>query len=440
MKQKLFSILKKLTHEILEKHQPVIIGITGNVGKTSTRSALVSFLSEFTPVGTNHHNYNSGLGVCLSIIGVTSEPGKNPFKWLSLLWKGWMMTVTDQSEFPPVWVLELGIDGVGDMEFFVNDFLEFDVIVFGFVGEHPVHMENFGGRDGIIHEKAKILRGLKDDGLLIINGDDKYIEHLYHKRSNVITIGFGSDVDVKASDFYSSIRVEDTQEQWETHYSSLVPYGGFKIIHKGSVIPFKLDYLIGSHQVYNILPAIALGISDGINLVDIASKIHDLTPIKGRTRFIEGIKDSLLIDDSYNAAPAAVFSALEMLSNIKIPDIRRMVALGEMKELGERSEEIHQLVGKTIAQNVDIFVGVGEGTKPAIEAYRRARPQGLSEYFETSIEAAEWLKVNIGSNDVLLVKGSQSSRMERVSSEILANKRYRSELLPRQSDEWLSKM
>lgn len=439
MKQKFLNILKKLVREILEKQQPVIIGITGNVGKTSTRMALVSFLSEFTPVGSNHENYNSDLGVCLSIIGA-KEPGKNPLKWLKVFWKGWLMTINDQPEFPPVWVLEIGIDGVGDMDFFVQDLLDFDVVIFGFVGEHPVHAENFGGREALIYEKGKILRGLKDDGLLIINGDDLYIEHLYHKRKNVITVGFGDAVDVQASDFYSSIRVDDTPEQWDHHYTSLVPHGGFKIIHKGSVIPFKLDYLIGKQQVYNILPAIALGISDGINLVDIASKIHDLKPIKGRMRFMEGIKDSLLIDDSYNAAPAAVFSAIETLVELNIPDIRRIVALGEMKELGETSVQTHRLVGQVIARDVDIFVGVGLGMKDAVEEYRLARPEGISQYFDTSQEAADWLKVQIGSNDVILVKGSQSSRMERVSSEILANKRYRTELLPRQSDEWLQKV
>ncbi len=440
MKQRLIIILKKITREILAKHQPIIIGITGNVGKTTTRNALVGFLSEFTPVGSNYENYNSDLGVCLSIIGA-KEPGKNPFKWLSIFWKGWLMTLNINPEFPPVWILEIGIDGVGDMDFFVQDFLEFDVIIFGFVGENPVHTENFGSRDALIYEKGKILRGLKEDGLLIINGDDPYIAHLYHKRKNVLTIGFEDTVDIQASDFYSSIRVEDTQEQWDECYTSLIPYGGFKIIHKGAVIPFKLDYLIGKQQVYNILPAIALGISDGINLVDIASKIHDLKPMKGRMRFMEGIKDSLLIDDSYNAAPAAMMAALETLSKLNIPDIRRIVALGEMKELGSASVEIHKKIGKYIAEKqIDIFIGVGINMKDAVSEYRLLKPDGTSQYFDDSFEAAEWIKNQIGSSDVLLVKGSQSSRMERVSSEVLANKRYRTELLPRQSDEWLQKV
>ncbi len=439
MKQILINLLRKISSDILATHEPTIIGVTGNVGKTSMRTALVQFLSEFTEVGTNIENYNSEIGLPLSIIGV-ENPGKNPLGWLSVLWQGWQKTLSKDSDFPKIWVLELGIDQPGDMDFFVKDFLEFDVVVVGHVGKNPVHAENFENRDELIHEKAKILRGLKPDGLLLVNGDDSYIKHIYRKRKNVMTFGFDDAVDVQAIEFASTIEVDDSKTQWKKYHTSIVPQGRFKVVHKGSVIPFSLKYLVGKHQVYSILPAIALGIADGVNLVDISSKIQDFEPIKGRMQFMEGIKGSLLIDDSYNAAPAATFAAVDTLDALDIPESRKVAILGAMKEIGPDSGSVHASLGRQLAKKVDLFIGVGEEMKDAVDAFRKyAKKSQESHHFDDSEQLASWVTDQITANDIILVKGSQSTRMERVSVELMANKRYRKDLIPRQSDYWLAK-
>lgn len=434
MKSLIYKILKHSSKKLIARYNPTIIGVIGNVGKTSMRANMVLFLEQFSPVGTNIENYNTPIGVALSLMD-EKYPGKNIFAWLRIIFKAMSKSWFGDSEFAPIWVIEIGIDAPGDMDEFINDFLEFDVIVFGFIGEHPVHLAQFKDKKELINEDAKILRVLKKDGTLIIEGDDSVLKSIYRKRDNVITFGFG-DVNIKASDFKVSIEVVNTEDQWANYYSSIVPKGKFKVEYKGSSIPFQVDYVLGKHQVTSILPAIALGLVDGLNLVDISQQIKKIVPVKGRLRCLEGIKDTLLLDDTYNSAPAAMAMALDTLDRLKIKGARKVAILGEMKELGDESKSIHQDIGVLAAEIVDVCIGVGEETKEILLAFHKHNPKGLYHWFSTSEEAASQIVDFITSDDIILVKGSQSSRMERVSVELLANKRYRTELLTRQSDGW----
>lgn len=435
MKIIVYRILRHVSKKLLKRYNPTIIGVVGNVGKTSTRLNIVSFLHQFSPVGTNIENYNTPIGITLSFIG-EKYPGKNIFKWLGILSKALSKAWFGDSEFAPIWVLEVGVDAPGDMDEFINDFLEFDVVVFGFIGENPVHLAQFKDRRELINEDAKILRALKSDGTLIIDGDDSVLKSIYRKRDDVITFGFG-DVNIKASDFKVSIEVVDTEEQWSNYHSSIVPKGKFKVEYRGSSIPFQVDYILGKHQVSSILPAIALGLIDGINLIDVSQQIRSVVPVKGRLRCLEGVKDTLLLDDTYNSAPAAMAMALYTLDRLKVKGARKVAILGAMKELGPNSQSIHQDIGALAAEIVDVCIGVGEETKDTLMSFHDNNPEGLYHWFADSEEAAMHIVDFITSDDIILVKGSQSSRMERVSLELLANKRYRTDLLTRQSPEWL---
>ena len=435
MKSIIYKILKYSSKKLLKRYNPTIIGVVGNVGKTSMRANMVMFLEQFTPVGTNLENYNTPIGLTLSFVD-EKYPGKNIFAWLKIIYKSLSRAWFGYSEFAPIWVLEIGVDTPGDMDEFINDFLEFDVVVFGFIGENPVHLEQFKDKKELINEDAKILRALKDDGTLIIDGDDSVLKSIYRKRDNVITFGFGN-VDIKASDFKVSIDVVNTEEQWANYYSSIVPKGKFKVEYKGSSIPFKVDYVLGKHQVNSILPAIALGLVDDMNLVEISQQIKKIVPVKGRLRCLEGVKDTLLLDDTYNSAPAAMALALDTLNRLKIKGSRKVAILGEMKELGAESKSIHKDIGVLAAETVDVCIGVGEGAKDILLAFHKHNSKGLYHWFDNSEEASSQIVDFITSDDIILVKGSQSSRMERISVVLLANKRYRAELLTRQSNNWL---
>ena len=435
MKSLIYKILKYASKKLLQRYKPTIIGVVGNVGKTSMRANMVLFLEQFSPVGTNIDNYNTPIGITLSFLD-ERYPGKNIFTWIRIIFKALSKSWFGDSEFPPIWVLEVGVDAPGDMDEFITDFLEFDVVVFGFIGEHPVHLSQFKNRKQLIQEDAKILRVLKSDGTLIIDGDDVVLKSIYRKRDNVITFGFG-ETHIKASDFKVTIEAINTQEQWDNYYSSIIPKGKFKVSYKGSTIPFQVDYILGKHQVNSILPSIALGLVDGMNLVDISQQMKKIVPVKGRLRCLEGIKDTLLIDDTYNAAPAAMAMALDTIDRINIKGVRKVAVLGEMKELGSDSQSIHQDIGTLAGEIVDVCIGVGEASKDILLAFHQKNPKGLYHWFENSEEAASKIVDFITSDDIIIVKGSQSSRMEKVSLELLANKRYRRELLTRQSPEWV---
>lgn len=435
MKSLIYKILKYSSKKLLERYKPTIIGVVGNVGKTSMRANMVLFLEQFSPVGTNIDNYNTPIGITLSFMD-EKYPGKNIFTWIRIIFKALSKSWFGDSEFAPIWVLEIGVDSPGDMDEFIKDFLEFDVVVFGFIGEHPVHLSQFKDKKELIKEDAKILRALKPDGSIIIDGDDLVLKSIYRKRDNVLTFGFG-DVNIKASDFKVSIEVINTEEQWKNYYSSIVPKGKFKVEYKGSSIPFQVDYVLGKHQVNSILPSIALGLIDGMNLVDISQQIKTTVPVKGRLRCLEGIKDTLLIDDTYNAAPSAMAMALDAISRLKAKGVRKVAILGEMKELGVESQTIHQDIGALAAEVVDVCFGVGEDAKDILLGFHKHNPKGLYHWFKNSDEAAAKIVDFITSDDIIIVKGSQSSRMEKVSVELLANKRYRKNLLVRQSKEWI---
>jgi UDP-N-acetylmuramoyl-tripeptide--D-alanyl-D-alanine ligase len=435
MKFLIYRVLKYTSKKLLKRYNPTIIGVVGNVGKTSMRANMVAFLENFSPVGTNLDNYNTPIGITLSFLD-EKFPGKNIFAWLKIIFKALSKSWFGDSQFAPIWVIEVGVDAPGDMDEFIDDFLQFDVVVFGFIGEHPVHLAQFKDVKELINEDAKILRALKSDGTLIIEGDDTVLKSIYRKRDNVITFGFG-DVHIKASDFKVALEIIDTEEQWANYYSSIVPKGKFKVEYKGSSIPFQVDYVLGKHQVTSILPSIALGLVDGMNLVEISQQIKKTVPVKGRLRCLEGIKDTLLIDDTYNSAPSAMAMALDTLNRLKIKGARKVAILGEMKELGDDYKLIHQDIGALAAEIVDVCIGVGEDAKEILLAFHKHNPKGLYHWFSDSEEAASQIVDFITSDDIILVKGSQSSRMERISVELLANKRYRAELLTRQSPNWL---
>lgn len=439
MKHFIIKILKNLTKKILQNHNVQLIGITGNVGKTSARNNLVDFLSPYDKVGTNLGNYNSDIGVILSILKEKS-PKKNLLLWIKIIIKAYFMSIFKQKDFPSIWVLELGIDVPKDMEFFVDNFLEFDIVIFGYVGKNPVHLGNFKDRDELVLEKSKILRGLKPNGFLIIDGDDSYLKKYYNNRSNVISYGFSDSVDLKASDFKINLTINDNKDVFSKFYSNIVPKGSFKVNYKGSNIPFHVDYLLAEHQIYAILSTIAFAIHTNINLVEISKQIRSIKPLKGRLRIMEGIKDSLLIDDTYNSAPRAMESAIQTLSNINLDDIRRVAILGSMKELGPNSDKIHKNIGKLLSKNIDFFIAIGEEMQTAQKEFNRlTKSEDRSLWFSNSNDVLDSVQNLVTSNDLILVKGSQSSRMEKISAELLLNKKFKTELLPRQSQEWVNK-
>ncbi len=433
MKKFIRSVLTNLVRGILERHSPEIIGITGNVGKTTTRAVLEEYLTRTEQnVRASRENYNTDWGVIFTIIGV-EPPGRNPFRWGSVIFKAFQIRYLT-SEYPDVLVLEVGIDAPGDMDAFV-DLLYLDVVILTNIGTHPVHKEFFTDAKAVAKEKLKLVDALTPDGTLIYNADEPHFAHLKRRRNStgtILTFGTGEEADFRAGSVSQSLAWESERE--EVHGSALVPYLSFTVKHRRASLPMDVPYLFVESQVYVVLPTIAYAVTKGANMVNINDALS-VPPTPGRLRFLEGVSGSVLIDDTYNAAPAAMKQALNVFTALDTSDARCIAILGDMKELGEDEVEIHTSLVETVKANADVFVGVGD-LMHSLYAELAEEPLMETHWFATSEEAAEWAGSQITGDDIILVKGSQSMRMERVVKAVMKHPDRAKDLLVRQSGKW----
>lgn len=425
-------IIKILTFEaklILRKYQPKIIAVTGSVGKTSTKDAVAAVLKNKFSVRESQKSYNSEIGVPLTIIGAESGWHK-PSKWLATIFKGAVL-LSKKKKYPDILVLEMGADRPGDITRFA-DWIKPRVVVVTALGEIPVHVEFFSGLEAVAKEKSKIIRHLGNDDWAIFNNDDKSVSEMSNKtKAGVLTFGMGEGADVLGSNYHIVYR-KDEKTGLE------IPEGiTFKADFKGSSVPMRLANTFGRHHVYAALAALAVGISQNLNLVEISEALSLYSAPPGRLKLIEGIKNSWILDDTYNASPIAMHAALDVLA--EMPTTKRKIAvLGDMLELGRYAIEAHRQVGRKVSETADLIFLVGPRSKFIAEVCREKRmaPEKIYE-FSDSREAGKKLQNIIDEGDLILIKGSQSMRMERAVEEIMAHPEEKEKLLVRQEKEWL---
>lgn len=426
------TIFKKIISKLLEvearlilkKYQPKIVAVTGNVGKTSTKDAVFTVMSRHFYVRKSEKSFNSDIGVPLTILGCNNA-WNDPIKWLKNLWFGLTYIVTAK-KYPEWLVLEIGADRPGDIKK-IASWLKPDVVVVTKFADIPVHIEYFKSKAEVIAEKGHLVEALKHDGILILNSDDADVFAFKNKFANkVLTYGMMGDSEVRATN-YSVYYREESKE----------PYGiNFKVEYQGNCLPVNIIGTLGANNIYAVLGGIAVGLSLELNLVEATENISNYSSPRGRMNLIKGIKNSTIIDDSYNSSPVAVTSALNTLRDLKISG-RKIAVLGDMMELGKHTVEAHQSIGVLASKSCDLLITVGLRSRDLAES---AVDSGLVEnnvwQFDTSVEAAKHVKEIIKTGDVVLVKGSQSTRMEKVVEEIMAEPVRAYELLVRQDEEW----
>lgn len=371
-------------------------------------------------VRRNQKNYNNELGVPLTILGQETG-GQSFFHWLKVIIAG-SLGIFYTRNYPEILVLEMGADKIGDIAYLVS-FVRCYIGVITAIGAIPVHVEFFQGAEQVAQEKANLIKDLDKDGWAVLNFDDERVRAMAGKtKAKVFGYGFHPDADLQAS-------------QLEAHLEDLSQAAmNFKVDYLGSNVPIRLTGLLGTHQISPVLAAIAIGLIFKMNLVEISQALKNYQLPAGRLRLLKGIKNSWVIDDTYNASPSATLAALEVLAKTKG---RKIAVLGDMLELGSFSEEAHRQVGAKVAQNVDLLLTVGERSLFIVE---QARKGGLTEdkifHFANSEEAARVLQNLIQEGDIILVKGSQSIRMEKIIKEVMAEPERASELLVRQEKAW----
>lgn len=419
--------LRVFSKIILQKHKPDIIGITGSVGKTSAKEAIATVLQSKFNVRRSTKNYNNEIGVPLTIIGAEKTPGKSIFGWLSIILKAKKLILRRDKNYPEILVLEMGADKPGDIEY-LTEFAPCKVGVLTFISH--AHTEFFKTIKKIAQEKRTIISHLRQDGFAVLNFDNELVmQSIGLTKAEVITYGFKDGADLRATDVNI---LKDEQTGWPTGLN-------FKVLYKGSVVPVFLPGVISKPAISAALAGLAVGTIFGVNLVEGAQALTKLDGLPGRMRLIPGIKNTLIIDDTYNSSPEAAKAALETLAQIEVKDgAQRYAALGDMLELGPETENAHRELGFKVAEmGIDNLITVGEAAKYVAQAAKEA---GLDEHrvasFATSGEAGKFLQEKLKSGDVVLAKGSQGGRMERLVKEVMSEPLQSAKLLPRQSEEW----
>ncbi len=414
------SILAVLARAIIAKYKPKIVMVTGSVGKTSTKDAVAAALAPSFDVRASEKSYNSEFGVPLTIIGA-GNPWFDVIAWLRVIEEALLLIFT-KGVYPELLVLEVGADRPNDLKQILKIATP-DAVVVTRLPDIPVHVEAYASAEAVREEEFAPAYALAPNAPLVICEDDMHSVRLASRlETHVVSFGFSKDADVHLS----GVSVDEKD-------GALC---GMKVsaVVTGSPYVLTVAGALGRSQIF--APAAALALSEALGL-DRAKTLEGLAkyvPPAGRARILKGKNHTTLIDDTYNASPAAVEEILQSLAFI---DAKRKVAvLGDMLELGRYSVEQHERIGALAATHADVVVAVGIRARAVAEAARKAGKQEVYEYTDSKTAATELLS-HLHEGDLVLIKGSQSIRMERIVAALLEDPKDSVNLV-RQEKEWLA--
>ncbi len=361
--------LQQIGHQVLLETKVKVVGITGSVGKTTTKDMTAAFLSSAYRVIKSEKNYNNEIGLPLTLLRLS--PGDE------------------------ILVAEMAMRAAGDIKK-LTEIAPPDVAVITRIA--PVHLEFFSSLEGIALAKKEILDGAKDNAIAVLNGDDPWIMKIAStwKRERLL-FGLSPNCDVRAS----SIR----KKGFQGHLVELRV--------KRQQVEIEFPYLYEGF-IYNLLAACAVAHILSIPLEKIATTAASLIPPSGRARLICLSDNIYLVDDTYNSNPQALEEALRSLSSL--PAARHLAVLGDMLELGPEAPRFHQLAGKNLVElGWDYLITIGPLAR---EIARGASEAGLPAEnifsFSNIQEANHFLDSFITRGDLILIKGSRAMGLEKI--------------------------
>ncbi len=418
--KKIFQFfLRVITKRIIKKYNPFIIAITGSVGKTTTKEAIYTAFSDFKKVRKSSGNLNTEIGAPLVFLGVKKK-GENFLEWLLVLLKGAFLILKKDENYPEVVITELAADKPGDISY-LTDMIRPDIGIVTSVGEVPVHIEFYKNVEEVAKEKEEIVKVLDKKGLAILNADDRYVYEMKSKAQK-ITFGFANHADVQIREVLTET-TKGTQ---------------MKIVYDKKEYPLFLPSCIGETFAYIAACVFATGVGLGISPERLPKMIEKIRPAKGRLNVVRGKSDSIILDGSYNAAPSSMSSAIDALRTL--PGKRKIAILGDMLELGTYSAQEHRRIGKKVADFCDYVFAVGEWSQEIQKAcLHNGMPEERVFSFQDSEEAIPSVEKIIAENDLILVKGSQGVRMEKIVFAVMRDPERAEELLVRQTSFWKNK-
>jgi UDP-N-acetylmuramoyl-tripeptide--D-alanyl-D-alanine ligase len=421
--------LKFFARLILKKYQPVVVGITGSIGKTSAKEAIAAVLKSKLAIRVSAKNYNNEIGLPLTVIGIDS-PGRNLGAWFLVFLQALSLYLFKSKKYPQVLVLEMGVDRPGDLAYLTA----IAPVTVGVVtAVSYAHLEYFGTIVNIKKEKQVLIESLDNKGLAVLNYDNDLTREMAElSPARVLSYGLKEGANLYAQDIVYNY----TKGGYELSGVN------FKLNYNGSIVPVNMKNVLSETALYAALAATAVALYFDFNLVEVAQALSNFNLPPGRMNLLPGIKHTFIIDDTYNSSPEAAISALDVLQQVKVDaGAEKYAVLGDMLEIGSYTEEGHRLVGAKVTKNqINHLIAVGEKARDFI---RGAKDAGMEDdyifYFDKPEEAGRFLQNRIKAGDVLLIKGSQGARMEKIVLELMAEPERAAELIVRQGKEWENK-
>lgn len=423
------SVLSWFAKKIIRKYHPRIIGITGSVGKTSAKEAIAHVLASHFTLRKNEKNFNTEIGVPLTIIGIQEQP-RGLLDWLAVVMKGWGLLVVNDRRYPALLVLEMGADHPGDIAQ-LTALAPCDIGVVTAIG--PTHLEYFETVERVAKEKSILVTHLKKEGVAILNHDDALVFPMREQaRARVVTYGYTMSAQVRALEYRAGFEILRQNDHAATPAEA--PGTIFKLQANGAALPVRLPGRFGNPSVYAALAAAAVGTVLGLNLHEVSERLSTWPPIPGRLSLLKGVRNAWIIDDTYNSSSVAAMEALDLLGSQMPPGntAQRWAVLGDMLELGAYTDEAHREVGAAVVAkgHADYLVTVGERARMIA---RTARKMGMPDErvyeFATAQEAGRFIQNRMEQGDLILVKGSRGMRMEQIVKELMAEPLRAKELL-----------
>ncbi|GHO88934.1 alanine racemase [Dictyobacter formicarum] len=407
--------LQHYARAILEIWHPTVIAVTGSVGKTSTKEAIATVLSRQFTTFRSWQNYNDMLGIPLSLGRLEAR-----------------------HEYA---VLELGCDHPGEIAA-LSRMVRPQIGVLTNIS--PVQLQYFSSLEHLAFELGTLLTSLPEGGHFFYNQEDPIIRALLEQRvhqvsSTVTCHPFLPDAKGNAHE-QPRITVG-----WDGIQGTInLPASSEHESSENDQATLQLrSHLLGEHNFATMLAAYQIGLSRGIYPSLVEQALTTLQPLPGRLNPLPGIRQSMLLDDTHNAAPASVKAGLQTLSALAGEQSQRIAILGDMLHLGDAATEAHRAIGQEVSQYADYLITRGEWATLIAEEAQLAGMDSeriiMTSTHEDAAQAARRILANLPDSDkraVILIKGSEETRMERVTELLMARPWEASELLVRQTPGW----
>lgn len=372
------ALQKLAQYYLLMKVNPKVVAVTGSNGKTTTKDMIAAILSTQFNVHKTQDNFNNEIGVPMTILS--------------------MKTNTE------ILVVEMGMDRPGQLDF-LSKLVQPDVAVITMIGE--AHIEFFGTRDKIADAKMEITHGLKEDGLLVYNGDEPLLNERV-KNLKVDLKRFGSNHD---NDLYPE------------QIDAMSDHTTFKL-NKWPDLTFSIP-MMGAYNVYNALAAILVGRRFHIKPEKMQAALASFQVTKNRTQWLTGAQGERILSDVYNSNPTALKAVLRNFGHVNVTDSgRRIAVLGDMLELGDASAKLHASITDSLNPTVinEVYL-YGDEMRVLADRLKDKYPAGAVHYypFGQQEELIAALQHDLTKNDIIMLKGSHGMHLENVLAMLQTN-------------------